>query len=151
MPTLIFPKIQQKITILERYKRKMEDYKDTGIRPMTEEEKRMFALEEEKMIRRYEIFDKIKETLLGIICTPLAIFSNIVLMISLIAIKITAIGMFYGIYKSYKVYVDFKNGVSFMESQNLGSAVLFLLLPFIMVVISYVLSWLTAVLKFHSF
>ena len=74
----------------------MEDYKDTGIRPMTEEEKRMFALEEEKMIRRYEIFDKIKETLLGIICTPLAIFSNIVLMISLIAIKITAIGMFYG-------------------------------------------------------
>lgn len=95
--------------------------------------------------------DKIKETVLGIICTPLGIFSNLMLMLSSIAIKVTSIGMFYGVYKSYKVYVDLKNGIPFLESQNLESAALFLILPFIMVVISYVLSWLTAFFKFHSF
>lgn len=73
------------------------------------------------------------------------------LMLSSIAIKVTSIGMFYGVYKSYKVYVDVKNGIPFLESQNLESAALFLILPFIMVVISYVLSWLTAFFKFHSF
>ena len=129
----------------------MENYERSPIVPMTEEQKKDFELQIKKLDRRIEIMDKIKETGLGIICTPLGIFSNLMLMLSSIAIKVTSIGMFYGVYKSYKVYVDVKNGIPFLESQNLESAALFLILPFIMVVISYVLSWLTAFFKFHSF
>lgn len=129
----------------------MENYERSPIIPMTEEQKKDFELQIKKLDRRIEIMDKIKETVLGIICTPLGIFSNLMLMLSSIAIKVTSIGMFYGVYKSYKVYVDLKNGIPFLESQNLESAALFLILPFIMVVISYVLSWLTAFFKFHSF
>lgn len=129
----------------------MKDYERSPIVPMTEEQKKDFELQIKKLDRRIEVMDKIKETVLGIICTPLGIFSNLMLMLSSIAIKVTAIGMFYGVYKAYKVYVDFKSGIPFLESQNLGSAVLFLLLPFIMGVISYVLSLLTDFFKFHSF
>ena len=129
----------------------MKDYERSPIVPMTEEQKKDFELQIKKLDRRIEVMDKIKETVLGIICTPLGIFSNLMLMLSSIAIKVTVIGMFYGVYKAYKVYVDLKSGIPFLESQNLGSAVLFLLLPFIMGVISYVLSLLTDFFKFHSF
>lgn len=129
----------------------MKDYERSPIVPMTEEQKKDFELQIKKLDRRIEVMDKIKETVLGIICTPLGIFSNLMLMLSSIAIKVTAIGMFYGVYKAYKVYVDLKSEIPFLESQNLGSAVLFLLLPFIMGVISYVLSLLTDFFKFHSF
>ncbi len=129
----------------------MKNYERSEIIPMTEEQKKAFELQIKKLDRRIEIIDKIKETALGIICTPLGIFSKIILMLSLISIRVTAIGMFYGVYKSYKVYVDLKNGIPFFESQNLGIAILFLLLPFIMGIISYVLSLLTDFLKFHSF
>jgi hypothetical protein len=129
----------------------MKNYERSEIIPMTEEQKKAFELQIKKLDRRIEIMDKIKETALGIICTPLGIFSKIILMLSLISIRVTAIGMFYGVYKSYKVYVDLKNGIPFFESQNLGIAILFLLLPFIMGIISYVLSLLTDFLKFHSF
>lgn len=129
----------------------MKNYERSEIIPMTEEQKKAFELQIKKLDRRIEIMDKIKETILGIICTPLGIFSKIILILSLISIRVTAIGMFYGIYKSYKVYVDLKNGIPFFESQNLGIAILFLLLPFIMGIISYILSLLTDFFKFHSF
>ena len=52
----------------------MENYERSPIIPMTEEQKKDFELQIKKLDRRIEIMDKIKETVLGIICTPLGIF-----------------------------------------------------------------------------
>lgn len=118
---------------------------------LTEEQKKETIRILEKDDKKDEILNTIKETSLKIICTPLSIVFHLLWIISTIAVRIASVGMIYGIYKAYKVYGDVKSGVSFMSSSNLESAVFFILLPFLVGILSYILSRLSDFLDLRSF
>lgn len=118
---------------------------------LPEEKKRKLRKQLIKENRRAEILDKIKSTILGIVCTPLNIFFRFLFILSTIAVRISSIGLFYGIYKVYKVYVDLKSGMNFLESPNLESAIILLMLPFLFGILSYIFSFVSDFLELNSF
>lgn len=114
----------------------MSEIKITNIRPVSEEERERLLLQLQEIERqkkeiRKEKFKRIGKFFASILFPPFEITLNAMHVILKILGGLLSIGLPYGIYCIYKMIVTYQSGVSILEMEHYGGAMLFGILPFI--------------------
>lgn len=74
--------------------------------------------------------EAIKKTLATIFFTPLSIACNVISILSRVAATFLSMGIPYGIYCGYKVFIQMREGISFFETTHRFFFIVFIVFPF---------------------